>query len=42
MGKGLCKFKFSPSNIEYSSENKVKFGFLDFFMGTFFVNFYFA
>jgi hypothetical protein len=36
MGKGMCKFKSSPLKIEYFSEDKVNFIFLDFFMCPFF------
>jgi bacteriorhodopsin len=37
MGKNMCQFKFSPKEIEYSSEDKaIFFIFLDFFVFTFF------
>jgi hypothetical protein len=41
MGKGMCEFKFSPSKIEYSNEDKVIF-LIDFLVCTIFFNFYFT
>jgi hypothetical protein len=40
-GKGMCKFRFSPSEIEYFNEDKVNFKFFRiFYVHKFFTTFY--
>jgi hypothetical protein len=39
MGKNMCEFMSSPKEIEHSSEKKVIFIFLDFFLFTLFFQF---